>query len=204
MKDAYERGARALGITSAGEPTVVPDEVTKVLKLARKERLRFTTIKLYTNGIRIGEDWGFQDVLAEWRDLGLTDVYLTVHSFGRKENARLFGIKSYPSIPTVFGRICAEGLRLRVNLVLIKGRVDTAPKLRAFVKMATDLGADRVAAWPKRGADDRVATEIPEADLEEMVKLSETLPVAVYWPPREARGKLCLFPDGVVRDTWCR
>jgi uncharacterized radical SAM superfamily Fe-S cluster-containing enzyme len=199
-----EHRSKDLSICSAGELTLCPDDVTKLLSIIQEEQIDYERIKLYTNGIRIGEEPEFQNTLSEWRELGLTDIYLTVHSFNRQENARLYGVKSYPSVPHVIGVIHAEGFDLRINLVLVRGRVDTAARLKSFVKKAMSYGVDRVTAWPERGQGDIPRQDIPASDLEEMAALSKSLPVCVYWPPREATDKLCLFPDGELRDSWCK
>jgi molybdenum cofactor biosynthesis enzyme MoaA len=199
-----ENKSTALSICGAGEPTLLADDVTKLLRIIRGEKIGYEKIKLYTNGIRVGEDEEFMETLWLWESLGLTDVYLTVHSFDEAENARIFGIPSYPNLRIIFDRIREVGFRLRANLVLIKGRVDTAEKLAAFVKLAVIYGADNVVAWPKRGLDDEVDTEISSSNMEAMAALGEGLPVCVYWPPRESTDKICLFPDGELRDSWCK
>ena len=116
----------------------------------------------------------------------------------------LFGVPSYPSFKTIFERIRSSGLRHRVNLVLAEGRVDHAPKLEHFVRKAVEYGAERVCCWQERGEDDKTLRKIGDESMAEMAKLSEILPVCVYYPPRECGDKVCLFPDGEVRDTWCR
>lgn len=202
---AVNNGATSLSISSAGEPTLslAANDVSQLFNILRQEKISFKQIKLYTNGIRIGNDPLFFNVLKAWKAQGLTDIYLTAHSMLEKENAERFGISYYPPFMTVFRRLIALDFETRVNIVLVKGWIDTSDKLKDFVLTASAYGADKVVAWPLRDTNDEVSTQISSDVLEDMVKLEESLPVTVYWPPRNCTNKLCLFPNGELTNTWC-
>ncbi len=217
IKACYEQGARNLSISSSGEPTLSPLSVTKTLELingCRKEKIEFSSLNLYSNGIRIGEDKGFCNTyLPFWRSLGLTTIYITVHDIDEKENAKIYGITSYPPLDLVLSRIHSADLLMRANIILRKDTICTFAKFVSSVEYLKRLGVDGVSAWPIRGKDDKVDQKLSplEEELDNMENwvenhdpkykirlLKEKSRVA-----SQTGQKLTLFPDGTLSNSWC-
>lgn len=218
LKNVHERGARYLSISSSGEPTLSPLSVTAVLEIAHKckrEDTEYAPINLYSNGIRIGEDKEFCDsYLSLWRNLGLTTMYTTVHDVDEKENARIYGVKSYPSLKLVLSRIHESNLLMRANLVLSRRTIGTFEKFVSTASYLKNIGVDLISAWPIRGMDDKIDQNLSplERELDKMeawiedsqnheysIRLLREKNQALY---QEGR-KITLFSDGTLSNTWC-
>jgi molybdenum cofactor biosynthesis enzyme MoaA len=218
IKYCYGRGARALSLSSSGEPTLSPVSVTKVLKLVygcRKEGIEFSPINLYSNGIKIGEDKTFCDkYLYSWKDKGLTRIYITVHDIDENKNAKIYGVKSYPSLEVVSSRIHNANLLMRANLVLTKNNIGTLEKFITTIKSLKNIGMDLISAWPIRNIDDKVDLEKSplKQELDKIqdwiqenpgfrkdVRLLREDNHLLY----QTGQKLTLFPDGTLSNTWC-
>jgi len=218
LRVCYEQGARRLSISSSGEPTSSPLSVTRVLELTdrlRKEGVHYNPVNLYTNGIRIGEEDKFcKNYLDLWKTLGLTTVYVTVHDIDERENARIYGVDSYPRIERILVRVHGAGLMMRANLVLSKNSMDIFEKFKSTVEYLINVGTDFVSAWPIRGLDDKVDLELAPLDreidkMEKWIKESKKLNGKVVLLREKSKiayqtgQKLTLFPDGTLSNTWC-
>ena len=170
---AYEGGCRRLTLSSSGEPTLSPSAVTETLLLVLKSGWTFNPISLYSNGIRIGEDEQFCRILSLWESLGLTTIYITVHNFDPVKNAKVYGVEKYPSLKTICYRIHRAGLKMRANVVLGKGIIETAEEFKDTAEKLLEIGTDCISAWPIRNVeDDKPNLELaPELDkIEEWTK----------------------------------
>ncbi len=207
---AYEEGCRRLTLSSSGEPTLSPSAVTETLLLILKSGWNFDPISLYSNGIRIGEDERFARTLSLWESLGLTTIYITVHNFDPVKNAKVYGIENYPSLELICSRIHRAGLKMRANVVLGKGIIETADEFADTVNKLLAIGTDYISAWPIRNVDD----DKPDLELmpkEELDKIEEwtknaddhRIRVLTSRDAYEKKEKLTLFPNGVLSNTWC-
>lgn len=218
IKECYSNGARYLSISSSGEPTLSPIAVTKTLTLIdnyKHEGIAFSPINLYSNGIRIGNDKEFCDeYLPLWKTLGLTTLYITVHNIDEKENAKIYGIKEYPSLKLIMSRIHDNNLLIRANLVLSKNTIDTAEKFIDTVTYLKNIGANSISAWPIRDQNDKVDLELSPLEIEldkidnwilsnpdskNKIKLLRENSKIAY----TSGQKLTLFPNGILSNTWC-
>lgn len=219
LSRCHARGAHSLSLTSSGEPTLSPKSVTRVLEIVHglsEKGIGFPDIHLYTNGLRIGRDERFAArFLPLWKRLGLGTLYVTVHDIDPVKNAKVYGVKKYPDLRTVFGRIRSAGLNIRANLVLSRGTVHTLPRFARTICHLESLGVDSVSAWPIRDADDRldVKRAPPNDELQKMEEWVGRRPAARF-PVRLLREqsrvaydkgeKLTLFPNGMLSNTWCK
>jgi MoaA/NifB/PqqE/SkfB family radical SAM enzyme len=208
LNDCYLRGARSISVSSSGEPTLSPLAVTRVFELI-KQHGNFNWLNLYSNGIRIGEDLDFcRTYLRLWKSLGLCRIYVTVHDVNEEQNAKIYGIMSYPSLKTIVGRIHDADVLLRANLILSKNNIGT---LERFVFMADSLrekGFDNISAWPIRGVDDDVDLSLSPS-MEELDKMQKYAFGKDYLKVMSERTayhngeKLTLFPNGRLSSSWC-
>jgi molybdenum cofactor biosynthesis enzyme MoaA len=215
MRDCYRKGARSLSISSSGEPTLSPVSVTKVLSLAqvlRGENIFFPRINLYTNGIRIGTDLNFcKRFLPSWLKSGLTHIYLTIHDVDVEKNALVYGVPVYPPLDRIIPRIKCGGFSLRVNYILKDSTAEEFQNTMEYLHFV--LGADSIAVWPLRDADDKIDSQTLPS-LEELRKMAEWVEAHPCYRVRFLASeflhkefynrKLTLFPDGTLTNTWCR
>jgi len=207
--ECYERGARNLSISCSGEPTLSPVSVTSVLQLTywmSKNGQVYKPINLYTNGIKIGENAAFcQRYLGVWKLLGLTHFYMTVHSCDEKTNAKVYGVKKYPPLKTVIGRMKEYGFKIRANVVLNREYFDH----NIFIDTATkllELGVDSISAWPIRDSHDEIdkGRALLSSDTEKIVAWASTQKnVHIYSGMNDYTHKITLFHDGQLTNKWC-
>ncbi len=218
IKKCYGWGARSLSISSSGEPTLSPLSITTVLQLVhgcKTEGIEYSPINLYSNGIRIGKDKEFCNTyLPRWRDYGLTTIYVTMHDVDEEKNARIYGVDNYPDLEGVISRIHHAGLLTRGNLVLSQKTIDTFEKFVSTVDYLTEIGVDGISAWPVRGMDDKINSELSPLEseldkMEEWVEQNQDYGIRVMLLREKSKilyqtgQKLTLFPDGTLSNTWC-
>lgn len=214
LRECYQNGARYLSISSSGEPTLSPLSVTRSLELialCRDEGMEYSPINLYSNGIRIGNEKDFCDeYLPKWKNDGLRSVYVTVHDIDEKKNAEIYGIKKYPNLQVILGRIHGAELKMRANLVLSQKTIDTFEKFIITTDYLLKIGIDSIAAWPLRDMQDRPDSGSSPI-IEELTKMENYVigkpniriltekSRAVYHTGK----KVTLFPNGQLSNTWC-
>ncbi len=213
LKSCHEMGARSLSLTSGGEPTLSPESVTKVLDLVGRcgvEGMHYSPINLYSNGIRIGQDEDFcREYLTEWKDKGLTCVYVTVHDPDEDENARIYCVKEYPRLETVISRIHEAGLKMRANIVLGKGTIYTYKKFTSTAERLMRLGSDKISCWPVRDAEDKADPKLapPEETLDRIeswiIESGYNISLQRNNQEYSLGQKLTLFPNGKLSCNWC-
>ncbi len=99
IKLSSKYGGWSLSLTSAGEPTCDPDSVTEALTVYKKcvsVGSCFPNVNIFTNGILFGDEKFCDKYLPIWKELGLTNIVLSVHHYDRTETAKVYGIKKYP------------------------------------------------------------------------------------------------------------
>jgi molybdenum cofactor biosynthesis enzyme MoaA len=214
VESCYEHGARNISISSSGEPTLSPLAVTRTLKLLHEYAQRgmaYSHIRLYSNGIRIGQDRQFcETYLPRWCDLGLTSVYVTVHDTDPEKNALIYRVASYPPLETVIQRIHDAGFILRANMVMSDTTINTAERFTETARRLLAMGVDKISAWPLRNDDDEVDSlhSPPEEEIDRMESWAlQRQNVCVYRENSRIRyqqgEKLTLFPDGTLSNKWC-
>lgn len=210
LKYAHNRGSRALSLTSAGETTLAPNAITRTLEIASE--FAYKKIKLYTNGILIGESKEFAEYyLPLWQSKGLTNIYLTIHSTSAQKNANIFNIKSYPDLQVIVNRIHNAGLKIRANIVLSKNNISDLNKFSQLVLDLKSYGFDNIAAWPVRDEnDDYDIFNAPSMEeIEKMRKWalndsSIVVQTEEHHKMYENKEKLGLFPNGKISNKWCQ
>lgn len=218
LKSCYEKGARSLSLTSSGEPTLSPISVSKALELihlSRKDGIYYSSINLYSNGIRIGEDNDFsENYLRPWKENGLTNIYITVHDTDERKNAEVYGVKNYPNLSGIIHRIHNVNLGMRANLVLGNKTIASFDKFVSIVEHLRKIGADSVSAWPVRNMDDEpdLHLSLLESELDDLENWSEKnqdskFKIRIHREKNrilyQTGQKLTLFPDGTLSNTWC-
>jgi len=213
----YVRGARKLAINSSGEPTLSPITMTKVLQMVKgmkPEGIKFDSIHVYSNGIRIGEDENFcKKYLPVWKDCGLDTIYVTVHNIDNKKNAQVYRVEKYPPLETVISRIHDAKMHMRANIVLSKNTIYTSNELVESIMYLSGIGADKISAWPVRDIYDNldVSNAPSEQEMDIMkdwiLKNPQYNARIILEKDRNVYSdglKLTLFQNGKLSNSWCR
>jgi sulfatase maturation enzyme AslB (radical SAM superfamily) len=143
-------GGWSLSFTGSGEPTCEPDSLTKALEVYQKcarEGAYFPNVNLFTNGILFGDNNFCRSYLPLWRQLGLTNVALSIHSVNEDEQARAYNLDIYPNLETIVQNIRGQGVGVRATLLLRKDGVDNSTKYREAIDTLIGKGFDNITSW---------------------------------------------------------
>lgn len=150
LKLSARYGGWSLSLTGSGEPTCSPEAVTNALKEYQecaKEGAYFPNVNLFTNGILIGNKEFADDWLPEWKTLGLTSVAVSIHALNPSDQAKIYGVESYPSFWNIFGNIRKHGLQARTTLLLRKGGIETPARYEFALKLLKSYGCENITSW---------------------------------------------------------
>lgn len=156
IKLSARYGGWSLSLTSSGEPTCDPDALTRALKTydkCAKEGAYFPNVNLFTNGIDFGNKEFCERYLPGWKQLGLTNVAVSIHSVDEKEQAKIYGLKSYPKLETIAENIREQGVGVRATLLLRKDGVDSSSKYEEGINSLIEKGIDNITSWPVGNPD---------------------------------------------------
>ncbi|MDP3027450.1 MAG: radical SAM protein [Nanoarchaeota archaeon] len=144
-------GGWSLSLTGSGEPTCDPYSVLRALEIYQKcakEGAFFPNVNLFTNGILFADDDFCKNHLKSWRESGLTNIALSIHSVDEKEQARAYNLSSYPDFSKIINNIRDYGLGVRGTLLLRKNGVDNSAKYEGAVHTLINKGIDNITSWP--------------------------------------------------------
>jgi hypothetical protein len=158
IKLSARYGGWSLSLTSSGEPTCSPEDVTRALEIYNKcanQGAYFPNVNLFTNGILFGNREFCNEWLPQWRKLGLTNVAVSIHATNRKQQAEAYGLvtEQYPKFYDMFNNIRYHGLGVRCTLLLSKKYI---PDAQAYQNAVYDLfynGIDNITSWPVGNPD---------------------------------------------------
>lgn len=151
IKLSARYGGWSLSLTSSGEPTCDPDALTRALEIYQKcaqQGAYFPNVNLFTNGILFGNEEFCDKYLDIWRELGLNNIAVSIHEVDEKEQAAVYGVKSYPALETIVSNVEKHGLGVRGTLLLRRGGVDSYRKYKEAVNTLIDKGIDNITSWP--------------------------------------------------------
>lgn len=238
IKLSARYGGWSLSLTGSGEPTMDSDAVTRALQVydkCAKQGAFFPNVNLFTNGIRLGteneDDRHFTHrYLPKWRELGLTNIAISIHSPSEEGQARAYGIKKYPRFEEVFRNIRSYGLGVRGTLLLRNGEVDSAERYESAVKTLISKGLDNITSWPIGKPDGTGTEDTPSKEgllgirkwLRENAKICHghswgggvydyngnilriTDYVTRHDPKKDFVRQLVVFQDGTVAYSWIK
>ena len=156
IKLSARYGGWSLSLTSSGEPTCDPEAVTKALEVydkCAKQGAYFPNVNLFTNGILLADSDFCAYYLPVWKQLGLTNIAVSIHSVCHVDQARAYGLKSYPRFDFIFNNIRAYGLGVRCTLLLRRGGVDDADQYSGAIHTLFQYGIDNITSWPVGNPD---------------------------------------------------
>jgi sulfatase maturation enzyme AslB (radical SAM superfamily) len=157
IKLSARYGGWSLSLTSSGEPTCSPKDVTTALGVYSKcasQGAYFPNVNLFSNGILLGDEEFCKQWLPIWKDLGLGNVALSIHSTDNKKQAEAYGLKSYPSFKHIRSNIERYGIGVRATLLLRKDEVcDAKTYEKSIIELTTTLGYRNITSWPVGNPD---------------------------------------------------
>ncbi len=151
IKLSARYGGWSLSLTSSGEPTCDPDALTRALEVYQKcakEGAFFPNVNLFTNGILFADKQFCETYSKTWRELGLNNIAVSIHSVNEKEQAEAYNLSSYPNLDEIISNIKEHGFGARCTLLLRKNGVNNSTKYEHSVKTLIDKGVNNITSWP--------------------------------------------------------
>lgn len=146
---AKDSGCVTAMITSKGEPTLFPDQVSAFLK--HMEPFAFPIIEMQTNGLLIAEGKRVTDEhLKTWYDLGLTTIAISVVHYAPEKNKEIYTPKKkeYMDLPALIKKLKAVGFSVRLTTIMAKGYLDTPAELEKMLAFAKENSVDQLTCTP--------------------------------------------------------
>jgi len=156
IKLSARYGGWSLSLTSSGEPTCNPDSITKALEVYKKcadQGAFFPNVNLFTNGLLFGDKDFCKGYLPKWKELGLTNVAVSIHDVDEEKQAKIYGLDSYPQLEEIANNVQEQGVGVRGTLLLRKGGVDNAQTYSDAVHQLIKKGFDNLTSWPVGNPD---------------------------------------------------
>jgi sulfatase maturation enzyme AslB (radical SAM superfamily) len=156
IKLSARYGGWSLSLTSAGEATCDPDSLTRALQVYQKcarEGAYFPNVNLFTNGILLGDKNFCSNYLPLWKELGLTNVALSIHHNDELKQAEAYGLKDYPHFSTIIENVKSYGLGFRATLLLRKNAIDNARSYSSAIEDLISRDIDNITSWPVGNPD---------------------------------------------------
>jgi molybdenum cofactor biosynthesis enzyme MoaA len=135
-------------ITSKGEPTLFPDQITDYL--AHLKPYDFPFIELQTNGIILSQKYeDYKTYLDKWYALGLTTIAVSLAHYDNKKNKKIFQPKNaYMEVTDLIKKLHSLGFTVRLSIVMIKGLIDNVDGIKSLVKFAKDNKVEQLTLRP--------------------------------------------------------
>ena len=152
IKLSAKYGGWSLSLTSAGEPTCDPDAVTEALTIYKKcasAGAYFPNINIFTNGILFGDEKFCDKYLPIWKELGLTNVAISIHHIDPCEQAKVYGIShlDYAGFREIRNNIKKHGVGVRATILLRKGAIDGPREFENTLGWLFEYGYNNITAW---------------------------------------------------------
>jgi molybdenum cofactor biosynthesis enzyme MoaA len=136
-------------ITSKGEPTIFPDQVTKFLdELAP---FNFPIIEMQTNGLLIAEGKKVTEQhLEHWYNAGLTTIAISVVHYEAEKNRTVYTPHKaeYIDLPALIAKLHSYKFSVRLAVVLVKGYLDSVEEVEKMVMFAKKHKVEQLTIRP--------------------------------------------------------
>ncbi|MBR3603647.1 MAG: radical SAM protein [Elusimicrobiaceae bacterium] len=147
-KAADRYGVDTVMLTSRGEPTLFPQQITDYLE--HLQPFPFPFVELQTNGIPLSRNpKKYTPFLKKWYELGLTVITLSVVSHLPSKNQPIYAPNGqYIDLPALIHFLHSFGFTLRLTCVLCKGITYTPAQVREFIRFAKQNQVEQVTLRP--------------------------------------------------------
>ena len=146
---ANRSGIDTVMLTSRGEPTLFPNQITEYLK--HLEEFNFPFVELQSNCIPIAlNKEKYKEYLEEWYNEGLTTITISVVSHLPEVNRNIYmpQANNYIDLPNLIKYLHKFGFSLRLTCVCCKDMMDTPEKVSEFIKFAKENKVEQVTFRP--------------------------------------------------------
>jgi len=152
---ARDSGCTTAMITSKGEPTLFPDQITQFLEELKP--FNFPLIEMQTNGIPIADLKPVTDEhLKRWYELGLTTIVFSVVSYDPEKNHKNYipYRPSYIDLPALIKKLHDMGFSVRLTTILAKDFCDSVDEVKKLIAFAKDNKVEQLTCTPVNKPDE--------------------------------------------------
>lgn len=174
---AKTSGVQTVMLTSRGEPTLFPDQITEYLETL--EPYKFPFIELQTNGIPMARKFEkYKPYLEKWYELGLSTILISTVSNRSEINGEVYTprTKQYIDLPELISNLHEIGFSVRLTAICTKAWMSTPEQIDEYLKFALE---NKVAQVTLRPLNDEYRRETAQAWIDEH-KMSEEDKVRIY------------------------
>jgi len=143
---ALNHNARNVLITSKGEATLYPEQVSQYLIELRGKP--FDKIELQTEGSFIGTTFYMDSWLETWRHLGLNMVSISIYHYDCEKNSKMFKPDARSRKGYQLGGLIATlhqmGYGVRLSCSLVNGFIDSMDEVQTLIKFAKGSGVEQL------------------------------------------------------------
>ncbi|NOZ81198.1 MAG: radical SAM protein [DPANN group archaeon] len=158
MATALSYNAKTVLITSKGENTIFPDQVTKYLKRLDTAPYKFYWKReLQSNGIGIWKNTkNVRDYLPIWRDLHLRTIAISVVGIDPEKNREIYTPKDkeYIDLVGLLDLLKKHDFKTRLSVIMAKGYVDSVEGAQEMIDFTRKHKVDQLTLTPVNKADD--------------------------------------------------
>lgn len=151
---AQQSGVITAMITSKGEPTLFPEQITKFL--TEMKEFNFPLIEIQTNGIPVTENpQRYSSFLTHWYNLGLTTFSISIVHFEPEKNREIYlpYKKEYINLPELITLLHNMKFSVRLACVMADSFIDGKSDLEDLIKFARANQVEQLTLRPVNKTD---------------------------------------------------
>lgn len=198
---AKESDVDTVMITSKGEPTLFPQQITKYLDILSE--FKFPFIELQTNGIPIAEKREKYDPLVRsWFEKGLTIPAVSIVHYDQEKNRQIYlpYKRRYIDLPELIGYFHHVGLSARLACVALDGFIDGSSELEKLIGFAKENKVEQLTVRPVNKPTETRNSQIYDWVKKHHLKPSQLQSISEYLKCSGTR-LLELDSGGVIYDV---
>ncbi len=144
---AKQKGVTTAMITSKGEPTLFPEQITEYIDILQE--FQFPIIELQTNGINLAEEKN-EKYLKEWYEKGLTTIAISIVHYDAEKNRQIYlpYRKEYIDLVKLVDKLHKIGFSVRFACILLDGFIDNSTKLEKLISFAKENKVEQLTIRP--------------------------------------------------------
>ena len=144
---AKQKDVTTTMITSKGEPTLFPQQISKYLDALQE--FQFPIIELQTNGTLLADEKN-DNYLKEWYEKGLTTIAISIVHYDPEKNRQIYlpYKKEYIDLPALINKLHKIGFSIRLACILIDKLIDNSKDLERLILFAKQNKAEQLTIRP--------------------------------------------------------
>lgn len=197
---AKTAGVNSAMITSKGEATLYPGQITKYLRHLQKHN--FPLIELQTNAVLFNEQRDkYIPLLQSWYELGLTTIAISVVHYKAEKNKLVYTPhkENYINLDQTIDDLHKIGFSVRLSCMLAKEFIDTTKEVKELLKYAKDKKVEQVTIRSINKPDSSENKNIETWTSKHMLD-EEELTAIEQFLKREGKQLMKLAYGGIVYD----